>query len=93
MIRVCKKYKKVNETLKLHTNGGVLISNMKGDLLGYGMVWYHEAAITNILSLSNIKKRRKNEYNSENGDTFVVKVKMDHIINLKQVILAYTIMI
>ena len=53
----------------------VLISNMKRDLPGYGTVWYHEAATTNILSLSNIKKRRKNEYNSENGDTFIVKGK------------------
>ena len=32
---VLKNIRKVNKTLKLHTNGGVLISNMKGDLLGY----------------------------------------------------------
>ena len=39
-----------------------------------GMVWY-EAVSNNILSLSNMKKRRKIEYNSENGDTFIVKGK------------------
>ena len=61
--------------MKLHTNGGVLVSNMKGDLPGYGEVWYHEGAITNILSLSNIKKRRKIEYDSSGGDTFIVTGK------------------
>ena len=48
---------------------------MRGDLPGYGTVWYHEGAITNILSLSNIKKRRKTEYGSKNSDIFIVKGK------------------
>ena len=59
----------------MHTNGGVLISNMKGDLPCYGAVWFHEGAITNILSLSNIKKRRKLEYDSTGCDTFIVTGK------------------
>ena len=54
----------VDETLRLHTNGGVLTTNQKAGLPGYGAVWYDPRAITNILSLNNVKKRRKVIYDS-----------------------------
>ena len=70
--RVVKNIRRVRETLRLHTNGGVLVTNTKADLPGYGTVWFDERAITNILSLSNVKKKRRIVYDSENGDTFEV---------------------
>ena len=45
----------VKETLQLSTNGGVLTTNMKGTFPGYGLVWYHPNAITNILSQSRVE--------------------------------------
>ena len=51
-----RNIRKVNETLQLNTNGGVLQCNQKGDLPGYGEVWYDEGAIANIISMSNAEK-------------------------------------
>ena len=48
--------KVVPNTLKLHTNGGVLICNTMGYLKGYGYVWFHEDAITNVLSRARVKR-------------------------------------
>ena len=45
---------------------------MVGDLLGYGQVWYHPDAITNILSLNNVQKKFRVTYDSANGNKFVV---------------------
>jgi hypothetical protein len=46
--------RKVQETLTLYTNGGVLECNTKGDLKGYGTVWCHPEAIANVPGLSNV---------------------------------------
>ena len=48
-----KNIRTVSETLHLGTNGGVLVCNQKGDLPGYGPVWFDERAIANILSLAS----------------------------------------
>ena len=40
--------------LILYCNAGKAIINKKGDLKGYGKVWYHPDSITNILSLHNV---------------------------------------
>ena len=48
--------KTVEATMKLSTNAGTLIINQQGYFPGYGMVWYHRSAMTNILSLYNLKK-------------------------------------
>lgn len=45
----------VKESLQLSTNGGILTTNMKETFPGYGLVWYHPEAITNILSQSRVK--------------------------------------
>jgi hypothetical protein len=39
-------------------NGGKLTTNLKADLEGYGEVWFDERAITNILSLKNVSKKK-----------------------------------
>ena len=46
-------------SLFLKTNGETLVTNKKGYLPGYGDVWYHKKAITNILGLNNVKKTDK----------------------------------
>ena len=58
--------KSTGTRLFLKTNGGTLVTNKKGYLPGYGEVWYHQKAITNILSLNNVKKIHKITYNSAN---------------------------
>ena len=67
-----KNIKSTGTKLFLKTNGGTLVTNKKGHLPGYGEVWYHQKAITNILSLNNVKKTHKITYNSANQDKFVV---------------------
>jgi hypothetical protein len=67
--------RKVNGTCTVVTNGGQLTTNLKGYLPNYGMVWYHEAAITNILSLSNVKKKFKITYDSSEDNCFKVHIK------------------
>ena len=42
--------------LRAITNGGFQDSNMVGDFPNLGEVWYNEASITNILSLSDVTK-------------------------------------
>ena len=44
----------------------------KGILNGYGEVWYHPDAITNILSLNNVKKKWQVPYDSNGQDRFTV---------------------
>jgi hypothetical protein len=44
-------------TLNIHCNAGTKLVTMEGTLRNYGTVWYSKYAITNILSLSNVKKR------------------------------------
>ena len=45
---------------------------MVEDLPGYGTVWFHPNGIANILALVNVNKNHKVEYNSSNGNEFIV---------------------
>ena len=67
-----KNIRRVDQVLKLHTNGGVLLCDHQADLPGYGTVWFDERAITNILSLANVKNKRKIVFNSDTNDEFVI---------------------
>ena len=42
-------------TLHIRCNAGVKTKTMRGNLSGYGPVWYFPNGIANILSLSNVK--------------------------------------
>ena len=44
----------------------------KGDLKGYGTVWYHPDGIASILSLHNVQKKHKVTYASSQGTDCVV---------------------
>ena len=58
--------------MTLYCNTGKAIINKKGDLKGYGMVWYYPGGIANILSLHNVQKNHKVTYNSSPCTGFVV---------------------
>jgi len=60
------------QDLTLHCNAGTTSISKKGDLKGYGTVWYHPDGIANILSLNNVKKKYKVIYDSGLDDGFVV---------------------
>jgi len=59
-------------SLTLYCNAGKAIITKKGDLEGYGTVWYHPDGIANILSLHNVQKKYKVMYYSDKGNGFVV---------------------
>jgi len=60
--------------LFLHCNAGTTIVTKKGNLKGYGTVWFHPEGIANILSLSNVSKkyRVKDDSGDKNGQGLVV---------------------
>ena len=46
--------------LRLHSNGdGLIETNKKGTVKGYGKVWYHPKSLANIMSFSNVRKKFK----------------------------------
>lgn len=66
--------REVKQELHLYTNAGKAIIRQKGDLPGYGPVWYHMNGIANVLSLHRVSKKDgyKVEYNSNEGNIFRV---------------------
>ena len=42
---------------------GLLTTNQQGHLKKYGNIWYQPKAISNILSMSNLKKKNSNMKN------------------------------
>jgi hypothetical protein len=46
-----------NDSMTVHGNGGNLTTKTKAHIRNYGEVWFHPEAITNILSLKNVKKK------------------------------------
>jgi len=61
-----------DEVVTVHGNGGALTTNKKGTLKNYGEVWYHEDAITNILSLKNVRTKFHLTYVSYPESVFTV---------------------
>ena len=59
--------------LSLTTNAGVMMTNLKAELPGYGTVWFDHQAMTNALSLRNIAKLYPVRYLQE-LDTFQVQL-------------------
>ena len=58
--------------LTLYCNAGKAIINKKGDLKGYGMVWFYPEGIANILSLGNVKNKHRVTYDSTCDKGFLV---------------------
>ena len=68
--RLLQNIRKVNRTLDIHCNAGVVSTDMVGDLPGYDIVWYHPTGISNILSMSRAIKIFMITYDSANGNEF-----------------------
>ena len=54
----------LRRNLTLYCNAGKAIITKKGDLKGYGTVWFYPEGIANILSLSNVQKKHRVAYDS-----------------------------
>lgn len=70
--RLLRNVRFVDDTMYIACNAGTVVVRQKGDLPGYGPVWYHENAIANILSLSNLQRRYRVTFDSKAGNQFVV---------------------
>ena len=77
------KIRDVDTPMHLTTNGGVLVVKLEGYLPGYGWIWYHPEAITNILSLSHVKKKWSITYDSDKDDLFRVDKGDGNILEFK----------
>ena len=53
-----------SEGMRIHCNAGSRLTNLIGDLPGYGTVWYDPKAIANILSLPQVRKHYHISYDS-----------------------------
>ena len=73
----------VNGQMTINTNGGSLVTRKMGDLANIGPVWYDHRALTNILSLSKLKRLYRITYDSEDGDVFKVHKPNGEIIIFK----------
>jgi len=58
--------------LTLHCNAGKVSVTQKGDLCGYGTVWYYPDGIANILLLYNVQKKHRITFDSADGTGFTV---------------------
>ena len=58
--------------MRIQCNARIRVTNLVGDLPGYGPVWFDPRAIANVLSLKLVKEKYHIEYNSKKGNGFVV---------------------
>jgi len=58
--------------LMLHCNAGKAFVTQKGDLKGYGTIWYYPKGIANILSLHKVQEKYKVTYDSSTMAGFLV---------------------
>ena len=59
-----KNIRRTPEGMRIHCNAGSRLTNLIGDLPGYGTVWYDPNAIANILSLRRVRDRYHISYDS-----------------------------
>ena len=74
------------DTLNLHTNGGVLTTNLKCDIPHWGEAWFAPNGITNIFSHSEMAKKYKITSDSSIDTAFTVhlpdrKVRFEELDN------------
>jgi len=70
--RLVTNIRKSKTMLMLHCNAGKAIMTQKGDLKGYGTVWYYPEGIANILSLHKVQDKYRVTYDSSTMAGFVV---------------------
>jgi hypothetical protein len=69
-----KNIQQVRDEMTVMGNGGRLTTKTKAYLKGYGDVWFNKRAITNILSLKNVVKKRgfHVSYDSDGDQGFAI---------------------
>jgi hypothetical protein len=67
-----RNIRKATSTMKILCNAGVAMTNLIGELPGYGTVWYNKDSIANILSLARVKKKFQVMFDSGNHNGFIV---------------------
>ena len=60
----------------MQCNAGTWVTNLVGDLPGYGPVWFDSRAIANVLSSNLVKEKYHIQYNSDKKDGFMVTKQM-----------------
>lgn len=70
--RLLSNIRTVPHSMRIICNAGAVLVTQMGTFQGYGEVWYHPAAIANILSLSNVRRRFRVTFDSSTGNRFVV---------------------
>ena len=70
--KLVRNIRRVNDKMRIQCNAGIRVTNLVGDLPGYGPVWFDPRAIANVLSLKLVKEKYHIEYNSAKDDGFVV---------------------
>ena len=63
----------------VHTN-----TNLKGDIPGYGLVWFRPGGIANILPLSKVAKRYRVSYYSTGANDVLVYLPMGEVISFQK---------
>ena len=71
-VKLLKNIRQIDMFMDIHCNAGIASTNYVGDLPGYGMVWYHEEGIANILSLVKVKERYRVTFDSGSTNEFIV---------------------
>jgi Zinc knuckle len=62
--KLLNNIRQVKQSIKIRCNSGSSVTNMMGDLPGYGPVWYNPSGIANILSLSKVAEKFQITYNN-----------------------------
>ena len=70
--------------MKVHCNAEVCVTNLVGDLPGYGPAWYDSNAIANILSLKVVQEKYHIMYISEEECGFVVTKSNEEIFKFQE---------
>ena len=70
--RLLKNICRAKKNMFIHCTAGVAKTNLVGDLLVYGTVWYHPDGIANILSLSKVKEKYRVTFDSDIYNQFIV---------------------
>ena len=73
----------VKTTLRIRCNAGVKTTTTRGNLSGYGPVWYFPNGIANIMSLIHVKEKFRVTFDSALDNTFYVH-KPEKIIQFRE---------
>ena len=71
--QLLKSIRRTPEGMRVHCNARSRLTNLVGDLPGYGTVWYDPKAIANILSLRQVRDHYHITYDSSHRKFIVTK--------------------